>query len=115
MAGEFKRTVTLLGENTDQGRRKFQEEIEEAHTLFKQFVKAHRPQVDLERVATGEHWYGAKALECQLVDELRTSDDVLLDASAGADLYGGPISAKAVAGAAIRPYQRSAGAVLGIS
>lgn len=88
MAGEFKRTVTLLGENTDQGRRKFQEEIEEAHTLFKQFVKAHRPQVDLERVATGEHWYGAKALECQLVDELRTSDDVLLDASAGADLYG---------------------------
>ncbi|MCC6134605.1 MAG: protease SohB [Candidatus Contendobacter sp.] len=87
MAGEFKRTVTILGENTDQGRRKFQEEIEEAHTLFKDFVKTHRPQVDLERVATGEHWYGSQALECRLVDELRTSDDVLLDASAGADLY----------------------------
>lgn len=87
MAGEFKRTVTIFGENTDQGRRKFQEEIEDAHALFKDFIKAHRPRVDLERVATGEHWYGTRALECQLVDELRTSDDYLLDASAGADLY----------------------------
>ncbi|RUQ30717.1 MAG: protease SohB [Candidatus Competibacteraceae bacterium] len=87
MAGEFKRTVTILGENTDQGRRKFQEEIEEAHTLFKDFVKTHRPQVDLDQVATGEHWYGTRALECRLVDELRTSDDLLLDTSASADLY----------------------------
>jgi serine protease SohB len=87
MAGEFKRTVTIFGENTDQGRRKFQEEIEDAHALFKDFIKAHRPRVDLERVATGEHWYGTRALECQLVDELRTSDDYLLDSSASADLY----------------------------
>lgn len=87
MAGEFKRTVTMFGENSAQGRRKFQEEIEDAHSLFKDFVKLHRPVVDLERVATGEHWYGMRALECQLVDELRTSDDYLLDASAHADLY----------------------------
>lgn len=87
MAGEHKRTVTLFGENTDKGRQKFQEEIEEVHTLFKDFVKTHRPQVDLERVATGEHWFGARALESRLVDELRTSDDILLDASASADLY----------------------------
>ncbi|HAS50370.1 MAG TPA: protease SohB [Gammaproteobacteria bacterium] len=87
MAGEHKRTVTLFGENTDKGRQKFQEEIEDVHTLFKDFVKNHRPQLDLERVATGEHWFGARALECRLVDELRTSDDVLLDASASADLY----------------------------
>ncbi len=87
MAGEHKRTVTLFGENTDKGRQKFQEEIEDVHTLFKDFVKTHRPQVDLERVATGEHWFGARALESRLVDELRTSDDVLLDASASADLY----------------------------
>jgi serine protease SohB len=79
--------VTLFGENTDKGRQKFQEEIEDVHTLFKDFVKTHRPQVDLERVATGEHWFGARALESRLVDELRTSDDVLLDASASADLY----------------------------
>jgi serine protease SohB len=87
MAGEHKRTVTLFGENTDKGRQKFQEEIEDVHALFKDFVKTHRPQVDLERVATGEHWFGARALESRLVDELRTSDDVLLDASASADLY----------------------------
>lgn len=87
MAGEFKRTVTIFGENTDQSRRKFQEEIEDTHALFKDFVKTHRPRVDLERVATGEHWYGTRALECQLVDELRTSDDYLLTVSADADLY----------------------------
>lgn len=87
MAGEYKRTVTLFGENTSKGRQKFQEEIEDVHALFKAFVKTHRPQVDLERVATGEHWFGARALDCRLVDELRTSDDVLLDASASADLY----------------------------
>ncbi len=87
MAGEYKRTVTLFGENTDKGRQKFQEEIEDVHALFKDFVKTHRPQVDLDRVATGEHWFGARALESRLVDELRTSDDVLLDASASADLY----------------------------
>ena len=87
MAGEFKRTVTLFGENTDKGRHKFQEEIEVAHTLFKDFVKSHRPQLELDQVATGEYWYGTRALEHRLADELRTSDDYLLDASASADLY----------------------------
>ncbi len=87
MAGEFKRTVTLFGENTDKGRHKFQEEIEVTHTLFKDFVKSHRPQLDLDQVATGEYWYGTRALEHRLADELRTSDDYLLDASASADLY----------------------------
>ena len=87
MAGEFKRTVTLFGENTDKGRHKFQEEIEITHTLFKDFVKSHRPQLDMDQVATGEYWYGTRALERRLADELRTSDDYLLDASASADLY----------------------------
>lgn len=87
MAGEFKRTVTLFGENTDKGRHKFQEEIEITHTLFKDFVKTHRPQLDLDQVATGEYWYGTRALDCRLADELRTSDDYLLQASAAADLY----------------------------
>ena len=87
MAGEFKRTVTLFGENTDKGRHKFQEEIETTHALFKDFVKSHRPSLDLDQVATGEYWYGTRALEHRLADELRTSDDYLLDASASADLY----------------------------
>ena len=87
MAGEFKRTVTLFGENTDKGRHKFQEEIEATHVLFKEFVKMHRPQLDLDQVATGEYWYGTQALTRRLADELRTSDDYLLDASVGAELY----------------------------
>ena len=73
-AGEYKRTVTMFGENTDKDREKFLEDIEETHELFKEFVTANRPALDIARVATGEVWYGKKALEVGLVDELQTSD-----------------------------------------
>jgi serine protease SohB len=73
-AGEYKRTVTMFGENTDKGREKFAEELEETHELFKRFVGTNRPGLDVARVATGEIWYGQKALEVGLVDELKTSD-----------------------------------------
>jgi len=86
-AGEYKRTLTLFGENTEKGREKFREDIEITHALFKDFVRTHRPDVDIERVSTGEHWYGLQALELKLVDAVRTSDDYLRDASATADLY----------------------------
>jgi len=76
-AGEYKRTVTMFGENTDKGREKFAEELEETHELFKDFVSTNRPSVDIAKVATGEIWYGQKALEVGLVDELQTSDDFL--------------------------------------
>lgn len=87
-AGEFKRTLTMFGENTDSGREKFQEELEETHQLFKHFVRDNRPQVDIDQVATGEHWYGSQALSLKLIDELKTSDDFLLDASKDRELYG---------------------------
>jgi len=87
MAGKFKRTLTVFGENTEEGREKLKEELEEVHRLFKHEIGAHRPQVDLDRVATGEHWYGVKALELALVDEVTTSDDYLLNASADCDIY----------------------------
>lgn len=79
-AGEYKRTVTLVGENTEKGKQKFQQELEETHMLFKQFVSRHRPQLNIEQVATGEHWFGQQALELNLVDEILTSDDLILDA-----------------------------------
>lgn len=78
-AGEFKRTVTMLGENTEKGKQKFQQELEETHELFKQFVHQNRPHLDVNKVATGEHWFGTQALELQLVDGISTSDDLLLD------------------------------------
>lgn len=73
-AGEFKRTVTMFGENTDKDREKFIEDLEETHELFKDFVSDNRPQLDIAKVATGEVWYGKQALEQGLIDELSTSD-----------------------------------------
>lgn len=77
-AGEYKRTVTLFGPNSDKGRQKFQQELEQTHQLFKQFVQQHRPQLDMQQVATGEHWFGYQALELKLIDAIQTSDDYLL-------------------------------------
>ncbi len=80
-SGEFKRTLSVFGENTDKGRKKFQQELEEAHQLFKSFIRQYRPTVDIEKVATGEYWLGTHAREIGLVDDLVTSDDYLLGAS----------------------------------
>ena len=80
-AGEFKRTVTMFGENTEKGKEKFIEELEETHVLFKNFVSEHRASLDLNKVATGEHWFGTKALELGLVDTIQTSDDYLQNIS----------------------------------
>ncbi|SUB33125.1 protease SohB [[Pasteurella] mairii] len=79
-AGEYKRTMTVLGENTEKGKEKFRQELEETHQLFKQFVAQNRPHLDMEKIATGEHWFGQQALALNLVDELQTSDDVILGA-----------------------------------
>ena len=78
-AGEFKRTVTVLGENTEKGKQKFQQELEETHQLFKQFVSQNRPYVDIDKIATGEHWFGQQAIDLKLVDEISTSDDLILE------------------------------------
>lgn len=86
-AGKHKRTLTVFGENTEQGREKFIEELEDVHVLFQDFVKANRPQVSIEEIATGEAWYGRRALEHQLVDELVTSDAYLVQACQEADVY----------------------------
>ena len=86
-AGEFKRTLTMFGENTDAGREKFRQELEDVHGLFKEFVVENRPKVDIERIATGEAWYGKRAIELQLVDELITSDEYLMEASRDAKVF----------------------------
>ena len=77
-AGEYKRTLTMFGENTDEGRQKFKQELEETHLLFKDFVKEYRPNIDIEQAATGEHWFATQAKEKGLVDEISTSDDFIL-------------------------------------
>ncbi|MCQ4444569.1 protease SohB [Enterobacter cloacae] len=87
-AGQYKRTLTLLGENTEEGRQKFREDLNETHHLFKDFVHRMRPALDIEQVATGEHWYGIQAQEKGLVDEVGTSDDLLLNLMEGRELVG---------------------------
>jgi serine protease SohB len=86
-AGEYKRTVTMFGENTEKGRAKFVEELEDTHVLFKEFVSEHRPQVDVVAVATGEVWFGRRAIDVKLVDELQTSDEYLFAQAENADIY----------------------------
>lgn len=86
-AGEYKRTLTMFGENTEKNRRKFQQELEDTHVLFKQFVAQHRPQLDIAASATGEIWYGTQALERALIDAVQTSDEFLMEHRADHDLF----------------------------
>ena len=86
-AGKYKRTLTLFGENTDEGREKMQQELADVHELFKRQISELRPALDLDQVATGEHWYGSQALELKLIDEIGTSDDFLRQAAQHSDLY----------------------------
>jgi len=85
--GEFKRTLTLFGENTDKDREKFQQEIDETHELFKQHVSVNRPSLDINKVATGEHWFGNQAIDLGLIDKITTSDDYLLEQHQERDIF----------------------------
>ena len=86
-AGDYKRTVTVFGENDDEDRAKYQEELEQTHELFKHFVNRYRGMLDLDKVATGEHWYGEDAVHLNLVDHLQTSDSYLLERMENHDVY----------------------------
>lgn len=86
-AGKHKRTVTMFGKNTDEDRAKMKEELEDVHTLFKGAVARYRPELNLDTVATGEHWYGSQALDLGLADEIRTSDELLAELVVERDLY----------------------------
>lgn len=86
-AGRYKRTLTVFGENTEEGRKKFQEELEAAHALFKGHCVKYRPALDLDKVATGEHWFGLDALGLGLVDQLGTSDDYVGELAKGREVY----------------------------
>lgn len=87
-AGEYKRTLTMFGENTDKARDKFKEELEEMHELFKEHITEYRPSLDVESVATGETWLGKKAITVNLVDDLMTSDDYIYQANQSRKIIG---------------------------
>lgn len=83
-AGRYKRTLTVFGENTEEGREKFVDELENTHALFKRFVGERRPALDIDAIATGETWYGSEAVEKGLVDAVGTSEAYLLERMASA-------------------------------
>lgn len=78
-AGEYKRTLTVFGKNTPKGREKFQEELEQIHKSFREYVLSNRSELDLDQVATGEHWLATDALALHLVDQLQTSDEFIIN------------------------------------
>lgn len=78
-AGEYKRTLTLFGENTEKGRKKAQDDLEKIHAAFRNYVGANREQLNIDEVSTGEHWLAKDAFDLKLVDKLCTSDDYLLE------------------------------------
>lgn len=86
-AGKYKRTMTMFGENTTKGRKKFVEDLEDVHKLFKAHVSSRRPQLDIEKIATGETWYGSQALEMAMVDDVQTSDEYLVSRIKEADVF----------------------------
>jgi serine protease SohB len=86
-AGDYKRTVTVFGENDAEDRAKYQEELEQTHELFKHFVNTYRPALEVAKVATGEHWYGEDALKLNLIDSLQTSDSYILERMENSDVY----------------------------
>ncbi|ABK89445.1 protease SohB [Francisella tularensis subsp. novicida] len=78
-SGEYKRTLTTVGVNTEEGRNKFKQDLESIHQLFKKHILVYRPSLDIDKVATGEYWFGKDALELGLVDKIQTYDDYLID------------------------------------
>lgn len=86
-AGEYKRTLTLFAENTEKGRKKFQEDLEQIHQTFKDYVLDNREELDIKKVATGEHWLAKDALDLKLVDVIKTSDEYLSEKMDSFNLY----------------------------
>ncbi len=86
-AGDFKRTVGIFGEITEKGEKKFQEQLESTHVLFKNFVGKFRPHLNMDEIATGEYWFGQQALEKGLIDEIKTSDEFIQKQVDEKDVY----------------------------
>lgn len=86
-SGEYKRTLTVLGENTEKGRKKYQEDLEKIHHAFRDFVLQNRQQLDIEKVSTGEHWLAVEAFDLRLIDKLITSDEYIINKLPNFNVY----------------------------
>jgi serine protease SohB len=87
-AGEHKRTLTMFGENTESGRKKFKQDLEQIHAVFRNYILTNRQNVNIDQVATGEHWLAVDALNLGLIDKVQTSDDYLDEQRDAFNTYG---------------------------
>ena len=86
-AGEYKRTLTHFGEITNKGKDKVKEDVENIHQIFKDWVKTYRPSVEIDTIATGETWVGSQAKDRYMVDDIKTSDECVIEACENSEVY----------------------------
>lgn len=86
-SGQYKRTLTVVGQNDSKGRKKFQQDLQQTHKLFKDIIKKYRPSLPMAKVSTGEIWYGNDAIKMKLADEIITAEEYLFLKTGKADLY----------------------------
>jgi serine protease SohB len=87
-AGEFKRTVTLIGDDDEEAKQHFQHQLESLHGLFLAAVKKYRTGANFEKIGTGDHWTAeeSQTQNLGLVDHIATSREYLLKLNADRDL-----------------------------
>ena len=86
-AGEYKRTLSHFGEITTKGKDKVQEDVENIHRIFKDWVKTYRPSIEIDSIATGETWVGTQAKDRYMVDEIKTSDECIIEACEESEVF----------------------------
>lgn len=87
-AGNYKRTIDMIGDVTEEGKAKLTEQLDDIHIAFKDHIALARPKLreKIDEIGTGEHWLAVQAKELGLVDEILTSDEYLESISSECDI-----------------------------
>lgn len=86
-AGKYKRSISMLGKISEEGKRHTTGQLKVIHEQFKEMVISYRPQVDIQQVATGDYWTAKTALAYGLVDDLSTSDAYIQELIQSSDVW----------------------------
>ncbi len=74
-----RRNRECVSTSTDESLERFKEQLEDVHDAFKSHVHENRAGVDQDAAGSGEAWLATQAKAKGLVDELKTSDEYLLE------------------------------------
>lgn len=78
-SGDSKRTVVPSRVPNAEEEAKLEAQLEEIHSRFKDHVLSFRPDIDEDKVFTGQAFLAADAINFGLVDKIGTSDELLLN------------------------------------